>query len=91
MSAIAKPMVHSTNTALERPAQRVNLENVVSYEAAEINGGSVNTPETHYVIRFIMPSVDQSPKAVEWNYGTNNTERDNDLADLDTYAAQVFS
>jgi len=82
MSAIALPFLNSANAALVRPATPVNVEFLASIEPVNLSDLPVNDPQDRFVIQFTFQSVDHAPRVIEWDYGTDDTERDNDLAAL---------
>ena len=79
MSALAKPMIHTTSATVN-PSPMVNAERCTSVEKVDIPAVG-NTP-AKYSIVFTLAQDPQTGtvQRVEWNYATDSTTRDSDYA-----------
>jgi hypothetical protein len=73
MSALAKPMVHSTKTT--GTVQPLNAEHIVNFNVLDVPPRA-NSTKTRYQITFTYNSV-TAPKDIRWEYD-NAVDRDAD-------------
>lgn len=81
MSAISKPLIHSTNTTnkVNGVSPTVPCESVMAFGPVSIPQFS-NTPPK-WEIHFTILSTDNQQKHIVWRYATEQL-RDDDMADL---------
>lgn len=87
MSALAKPLVTTTNT--DNAAQPVNLEHVATVETTDVVTGGVVVSTPEFQIQFTMARTDVFPKVIIWRY-TLEATRDTDFTNLTTFGINVL-
>jgi hypothetical protein len=86
MSALAKPMVVTTNTIA--PADPVNVELLTSF--TKVDKPQINDIPAEYWIVFKLRGDNTSPSEVVWRYD-DSADRNTDYASVITYAAEDIS